>query len=211
MKKIIIFIITTLAISSFVFCITIDGKFWDWRKIDTFYSCKPHALKKDRSGFDMESVKMYLGRKDLYIYIDGRSVAGLKPDAGWGAKKTSVRISFRSSQSPLNRVRIATEPAKPGQIKISYPPAPSKVLGSKTDKYWAIAKYGKNYAFEIKIPFFITSKGIHAAVKGGPLLRLSSSAGESRNKLSDVLINTVDVKTHRLVDTVEFSIKKDDL
>jgi len=210
-KKIIIFIITTFVISSFVFCITIDGKFWDWGKIDTFYSCKPHALKKDRSGFDMESVKMYLGRKDLYIYIDGRSVAGLKPDAGWGVKKTSVRISFKSSQSPLNRVRIAAEPAKPGQIKISYPPAPSKVLGSKTDKYWAIAKYGKKYAFEIKIPFFITSKGIHVAVKGGPLLRLSSSAGESRKSLSDVLINTVDVKTHRLVDTVEFSIKKGDL
>ena len=199
------------AISSFVFCITIDGKFWDWGKTDTFYNCKPHALEKDRSGFDMESVKMCLGRKDLYIYIDGRSVAGLKPDAGWGVKKTSVRISFKSSQSPLNRVRIATEPAKPGQIKISYPPAPSKVFGSKTDKYWAIAKYGKKYAFEIKIPFFITSKGIHVGVSGGPLLRVSESYGSSRKNLSDVLINTVDIKTHRLVDTVEFSIKKGDL
>jgi hypothetical protein len=199
------------AISSFVFCITIDGKFWDWGKTDTFYNCKPHALEKDRSGFDMESVKMCLGRKDLYIYIDGRSVAGLKPDAGWGVKKTSVRISFKSSQSPLNRVRIATEPAKPGQIKISYPPAPSKVFGSKTDKYWAIAKYGKKYAFEIKIPFFITSKGIHVGVSGGPLLRVSESYSSSRKNLSDVLINTVDVKTHRLVDTVEFSIKKGDL
>ena len=211
MKKIIIFIITSLLISSFVFCVTIDGKFWDWGKISTFYNCKPRALEKNRSGFDMESVKMCLGKKHLYIYIDGRSVAGQKPDAGWGAKKTSVRISFKSSQSPLNRVRIATEPAKPGQIKISYPPAPSKVLGSKTDKYWAIAKYGKKYAFEIKIPFYITSKGIHAAVKGGPLLRVSGSAGASRKNLSDVLINTVDVKTHRLVDTVEFSIKKGDL
>jgi hypothetical protein len=210
-KKIIIFIITSLLISSFVFCVTIDGKFWDWGKISTFYNCKPRALEKNRSGFDMESVKMCLGKKHLYIYIDGRSVAGQKPDAGWGAKKTSVRISFKSSQSPLNRVRIATEPAKPGQIKISYPPAPSKVLGSKTDKYWAIAKYGKKYAFEIKIPFYITSKGIHAAVKGGPLLRVSGSAGASRKNLSDVLINTVDVKTHRLVDTVEFSIKKGDL
>jgi len=210
-KKIIIFIITTFAISSFVFCVTIDGKFWDWGKTSTFYKCPQHILKKDRSGIDMENVKMYLGKKYLYMYIDGRSVAGLKPDAGWGAKKTSVRISFKSSQSPLNRVRIATEPSKPGQIKISYPPAPSKVLGSKTDKYWAIAKYGKNYAFEIKIPFFITSKGIHAGVKGGPLLRVSGSAGASRKNLSDVLINTVDVKTHRLVDTVEFSIKKGDL
>ena len=211
MKKTIIFIIASLAISSFVFCITIDGKFWDWGKIGTFYDCKPRALEKDRSGFDMESVKMCLGRKHLYIYIDGRSVAGLKPDAGWGVKKTSVRISFKSSQSPLNRVRIATEPAKPGQIKISYPPAPSKVFGSKADKYWAIAKFGKKYAYEVKIPFFITTKGIHAGVKGGPLLRVSGSAGASRKNLSDVLINTVDIKTHRLVDTVEFSIKKGDL
>jgi len=201
---------TTFAISSFAFCITIDGKFWDWGKIDTFYSCKPRALEKDRSGFDMESVKMCLGRKHLYIYIEGRSVAGLKPDAGWGVKKTSVRISFKASQSPLNRVRVAAEPAKPGQVKISSPPAPSKVLGSKTDKYWAIAKYGKKYAFEINIPFFITSKGIHVGVKGGPLIRLAGN-DPSRKNLSDVLINTVDVKTHRLVDTVEFSIKKGDL
>ena len=211
MKKIIIFIITTLVIASFAFCITIDGKFWDWGKVGTFYKCPQHILKKDRSGIDMENVKMCLGKKHLYIYIEGLSVAGLKPDAGWGAKKTSVRISFKSSQSPLNRVRIATEPAKPGQIKISYPPAPSKVFGSKTDKYWAIAKYGKKYAYEVKIPFFITTKGIHAGVKGGPLLRVSGSAGASRKNLSDVLINTVDVKTHRLVDTVEFSIKKGDL
>jgi hypothetical protein len=210
-KKILIFIITSLLISSFVLCITIDGKFWDWGKIDTFYKCPQHILKKDRSGIDMENIKMYLGKKCLYMYIDGSSVAGLKPDAGWGAKKTSVRISFKSSQSPLNRVRIAAEPSKPGQIKISYPPAPSKVFGSKTDKYWAIAKYGKKYAFEIKIPFFITSKGIHVGVKGGPLLRISNNAGASRKNLSDVLINTVDVKTHRLVDTVEFSIKKGDL
>jgi hypothetical protein len=46
---------------------------------------------------------------------------------------------------------------------------------------------------------------------GGPLLRVSGSAGATRKNLSDVLVNTVDIKTHRLVDTVEFSIKKGDL
>jgi hypothetical protein len=108
-------------------------------------------------------------------------------------------------------VRVATEPAKPGQIKISYPSAPSKVFGSKKDRYWFMEKYGKKYAYEIKIPFFISQKGIHAGTKGGPLLRLAGNSGDSRKNLSVVLINTVDMKTHRLVDTVEFSIKKGDL
>jgi len=210
MKKLLIFILTVLLLAVSSWCINIDGKFWDWKDIDTFYNCPARPLEKDRSGFDMQSVKMCLGRRALYIYIDGRSVAGLKPDRGWGVKKTSVRISFKSSQSPLNRVRIAADPAKPGQIRIAYPGVLTETLGSKSDRYWAMAKYGRKYAFEIKIPFFISSKGIHVGVKGGPLLRLSRSTA-SRNNLSDVLINTVDVKTHKLVDTVEFSIKKGDL
>jgi len=210
MKKPLIFILTFLLLAVSSWCINIDGKFWDWGKTGIFCNCPARLLEKDRSGFDMESVKMCLGRRSLYIYIDGRSVAGLKPDAGWGVKKTSVRISFKSSQNPLNRVRIAADPAKPGQIKISYPQEPTKTLGSKKDKYWAISKYSKKYAFEIKIPFFVSSNGIHVGVKGGPLLKLSNSAA-SRKNLSDVLINTVDVKTHRLVDTVEFPIRKGDL
>jgi hypothetical protein len=210
-KKIIIFIIASFVISSFASCITIDGKFWEWAKISTFYNCKPRALERGRSGFDMQSVKISLGRKFLYIYIDGRSVTGLKPDKGWGARKTSVRISFKSSQSPLNRVRIATYPSKPGAIKISYPHTASKTFGSKKDKFWALAKYGNKYAFEVQVPLIVSSKGIHVGANGGPLIRVSESYSSSRKNLSDILINTVDDKTHRLVDTVEFSIKKGEL
>jgi hypothetical protein len=208
MKKPLILILAFVLLAVPSLCIKIDGKFWDWAKINAFYNCPVRPLEKGRSGFDMESVKVALGRKDLYIYIDGRSVTGPKQDSGWGAKKTSVRISFKSSQSPLNRVRIAAYPDKPGQIRIACPNAASKVFGSKTDRYWMIAKYGKKYAFEIKIPFFVSSQGIHVGVKGGPLIRIPENVGASRNKLSDVLINTVDMKTHRLVDTVEFTIKK---
>jgi hypothetical protein len=89
--------------------------------------------------------------------------------------------------------------------------ASSKVFGSKKDRYWFMSKYGKKYAYEVKIPFFISQKGIHAGAKGGPLLRLVGDSGASRKNLSVVLINAVDVKTHRLVDTVEFPIKKGDL
>jgi hypothetical protein len=207
MKKLLILILAFVLLAVSSWCIKIDGKFWDWSKINTFYNCPVRPLEKGRSGFDMESVKMALGRKDLYIYIDGRSVTGPKQDSGWGAKKTSVRISFKSSQSPLNRVRIAAYPDKPGQIRIACPNAASKVLGSKADRYWMIAKYGKKYAFEIKIPVLLSSKGLHVGVRGGPLIRLAGN-DPSRKNLSDVLINSVDMKTHRLVDTVEFTIKR---
>ncbi|MFH1709714.1 MAG: hypothetical protein ABH860_01415 [bacterium] len=211
MKKPLSLILIFVFLAASSWCVNIDGKFWDWAKVKTFYRCKPHALEQNRSGFDMENVKMVLGKKHLYMYIYGRSVTGSKPDAGWGVKKTSVRISFKSSQSPLNRVRIAAYPARPGEIKLSHPPVPSKVFGSKTDKYWAIAKYGKKYAFEIKMPFFASAKGLHIGAIGGPLIKLSPGNSASRKNLSDILINTVDMKTHRLIDTVEFTLRKGDL
>jgi len=210
MKKTLIFIAAALLLASPSFCLKIDGKFWDWAKIGTFYRCPNRLLEKDRSGFDMHSVKMCLSGRYLYIYIDGRSVVGFKTDRGWGAKKTSVRISFTSSQSPLNRVRIATDPAKPGKIKVSYPAARSRYYGSKTDSYWAIAKYGGGYAFEIKIPVFASYKGVHVGAPGRSLI-WQSSHGKARNHLSEVLINTVDMKTHRLVDTISFPIRKGEL
>lgn len=210
MKKLLILISTFVLLAVPSWCIKIDGKFWDWSNINAFYNCPVRPLEKNRSGLDMESVKIALGRKVLYIYIDGRSVTGQKQDSGWGAKKTSVRISFKSSQSPLNRVRIAAYPDKPGQIRIACPNAASTVLGNKADRYWMIAKYGKKYAFEIKIPILLSSQGIHVGVKGGPLIRLAGDA-PSRKNLSDVLINTVDMKTHRLVDTVQFTIRKGEI
>lgn len=198
-----------MSISCPSFCVNIDGKFWDWGSIGTFYTCPARLLEKNRSGFDMQSVKMSLGKKYIYIYLEGKSVTGKKADSGWGAKKTSVRISFKSAQSPLNRVRIATDPASPGKIKLSYPQITSRTYGSKQDKYWALAKYGNKYAFEIKIPIHYSKKGVHAGVPGGPIIK---PAGESsRNYLADVLINTVDVKIHRLVDTVEFPIRRGQL
>jgi hypothetical protein len=210
MKKTLLFISAFVLLAVSAWCIKIDGKFWEWGKFKTFYKCPSRLLEKDRSGFDMQSVKLCLGGKYLYIYIDGRSVAGLKPDRGWGAKKTSIRVSFRAAQSPLNRIRIATDPSKPGQIKISYPLAKSKIYGSKTDRYWYISNYGKKYAFEMKIPIFLSSKGVHIGAKDRPLIKLSGS-GPSRQYLAEVLVNTVDMKTHRLVDTIEFAIKKGDL
>ena len=210
MKKTLIFVSAFVLLAVSAWCIKIDGKFQEWEKIKTFYTCPHRFLEKDRSGLDMQSVKLCLGSKFLYIYIDGRSVTGIKPDKGWGAKKTSVRISFRSAQSPLNRVRVATDPTKPGQIKVSYPLALSKTYGSKTDKYWAISSFGKKYAFEIKIPVVSSTKGIHVGAKDKPLIKASSKTS-TRKYLSEVLINTVDMKTHRLVDTIEFAIKKGDL
>jgi hypothetical protein len=211
MKKALLFISLFALLASSAWCIKIDGKFWDWSNIKTFYNCPARPLEKDRAGFDMRSIKLCLGRKFLYIYIDGKSVTGLKPDRGWGAKKTSIRVSFRSAQSPLNRVRIATDPSKPGEIKVSSSPDPSREYGSKADKYWDIARYGKKYAVEMKIPIFYSSKGIHIGAKGRPLIKLSGRVQSSRQYLSEVLINTVDMKTHRLVDTVEFAIKKGEL
>ncbi len=211
MKKILFssLILTILCCSALA--ITIDGKFWDWDGIGVFHYCSPRLLEKDRSGIALQKVKMYLGRKYLYMYIEGVSVAGQKIDRGWGAKKTSFRISFSSVQSPLNRVRVAIYPAKPGQIRISYPRTISKVFGGKKDRFWWMAKYGRKFAFEIKIPFYYSAKGIHVAAKGGPLIRLSGSYAQGRRNLAEVLINSVDMKTHRLVDTTQFLISKGQL
>jgi len=210
-KKSTILLLLILVFSGTSWAVKVDGKFWDWSAIGEYHKCSPRALSRDRSGFDMQSIKASLGAKFLYIYIEGRSVAGHKADRGWGVKKTSVRISFKSAQSPLNRVRIASDPARPGEIKISKPSLPTKAYGSKKNMYWAIARYGNKYAFECKIPVYSSSKGVHAGVQGGPLIKLSESNTSKRTHLSDMLINTVDVKTHRLVDTVEFPIKKNDL
>jgi hypothetical protein len=85
------------------------------------------------------------------------------------------------------------------------------MFGSKKNRFWYIGKFGSKYAFEIKIPFYYSSKGIHVAAKGGPLIRLSGSYAQSRRNLSEVLINSVDMKTHRLVDTTQFYISKGQL
>ena len=211
MKKTLLFSLILTILIGPAFAITIDGKPWDWIGIGVFHYCSPRILEKDRSGIDMQKIKMCLGAKYLYIYIEGRSVAGQKVDRGWGAKKTSFRVSFNSAQSPLNRVRVAEYPDKPGQIKISCPGAESKMLGSKKNRFWAMGKYGSKYVFEIKIPFYYSAKGIHVGAAGGPLIRLSRYYASGREHLSDVLINSVDMKTHRLVDTAVFSIRKGQL
>lgn len=198
-------------ISANALSIKIDGKIWDWGGIKNLYKCKPRLLDKNRSGLDMDNVRLTLGKKFLYILIEGKSVTGQKKDNGLGAHKTSIRISFKSSQSPLNRVRIAADPGKSGVIKISYPSIKSQVFGSPKDKYWAMGKYGKGYAFEFKIPIIISNKGVHVGVSQGPIIKPSKKYEGGRNSMSDVLINSVDIKTHRLVDSVEFTIKKGEL
>lgn len=211
MRRSILLILAFLVTASPSFCVKIDGKFWDWEKIRVFQVCKPRHLARDRAGFDMEFVKMSLGKNHLYMYIEGTSVTGLKQDSGEGVKKTSIRVSFNSAQSPLNRVRIAAETRSLWEIKISRPGMISKVFGSKKDKYWMRGKFGKMYAYELKIPVFYSSKGIHAAAAGGPLIELAEKPSMNRDSLSNVLINCVDMKTHRLVDTVQFTIRKGEL
>ncbi len=210
MKKAFFSIICILVTASVSFCINIDGNSRDWGNIRTFYKCPARPLEKDRSGFDMRSVKMFLGRHYLYIYIEGGSVTGLKPDSGSGLKKTSIRVSFDSSQSPLNRVRIAADPRKPWQVKLSYPSLPSKIYGSRKNKYWFFVRQGNIAGFEVKIPVFQSEKGVHVGLAAGPIIKQSKSSKVQRSRLSEVLINTVDIKTHRLVDTATFSVHNGD-
>lgn len=208
MKKVLFFITIVLLISTASYCVKIDGRFWDWTDIGDFHKCRSRALSRDRSGLDMDTVKLHLTGKFLYIYVEGRSVKGKKPDDGSAVKGSSIRVSFSSSQSPLNRVRISTEPSALWQIKVSKPEMESVVYGSKKNKYWSRGRIGRKYAFEIKIPVFRSTKGVHIGVAGGPIIAVSEDQATSRNSLSEVLINSVDMKTHRLVDTVSFTIKK---
>jgi len=159
----------------------------------------------------MKTVKMYLGKKYLYVLVKGKSVTGQKADKGEGFKRTSVRLSFSSAQSPLNRARILAHPGDPWRIKVSAPYARSLKLGNKTDKYWCFGKHNGSYYVEMKVPIFEDTKGVHVVSTRGPLIKLSAKDAGTRNRLSDLLINTVDTRTHRLVDTASFQIKKDDL
>lgn len=211
MKKSVIFTLILLVTAFPSFCIKIDGKFWDWQRTGISFNCKPHVLARDRSGLDMQLVKMTLIGKHLYILIEGRSVTGLEPDKGNGLKRTSIRVSFKSAQSPLNRVRVATDPKLPYKVKVSCPRATSKYLGGPKNRYWAIGRNGNIYAMEMIVPVFYDSKGVHAGSPSGPLIILAKRSGLSREYLADMLINAVDAKTHRLVDTVELPIRKGEL
>ncbi len=206
MRKIIPFILSSFILTSYSFCVTIDGSFRDWKGVPVFHRVKQRALARDRAGLDMQTVKLVLGRRYLYVYIDGRSVNGLKRDEGEGVKGTSIRVSFNSASSPLQRVRIAAEPKDLWKIRISCPREASRELGSKQDKYWSRGRSGNRYAFEMKMPVFYSKSGIHVGTPSGPLVGVYS--GSTRTYLSDVLINSVDMKTHRLVDTVTFPIVK---
>jgi hypothetical protein len=208
MKKLAILVLALGLFAVSAWPIKIDGQDRDWANVRTFRKCPIRPLEKDRAGFDMKSIKLLLGNGFLYMYIDGRSVTGLKPDDGAGLKKTSVRVSFRSEQSLLNRVRIAADPDAPWQVKLSYPSISSEVLGSQKNKYWSFIRKKKEAGFEIKIPVYRTQKGIQAGVPDGPLIK---TFGSQNSQLSDVQINSVDVATHRLVDTVEFPLHRGDL
>jgi hypothetical protein len=206
MKKLIILVSVLFFFIPPCFPVIIDGKFWDWQNIPVFHTVRPRILSRDRAGLDMQKVKLMLARHYLYVYVDGRSVNGQKRDDGEAMKSVSIRVSFNFANSPLQRVRIAAEPKDLWKIKISCPRQASQELGGKKDKYWSRGRSGSRYAFEIKIPVFYTKSGIHVGVPSGPLVGVYS--GSTRTYLSDVLINSVDMRTHRLVDTVQFSIKK---
>lgn len=211
MKKSTILLLLILVFSSASWAVRIDGKLWDWTDIGDFHKCGSRILSRDRAGLDMDTIKLHLAGKFLYVYIEGRSVNGKKRDDGSAVKGSSIRVSFNSSQSPLNRVRIAAEPGALWQIKVSKPGIESVVYGSKKNKYWSRGRIGRKYAFEIKIPVFRSTKGVHVGIAGGPLIAASDNQSTSRNLLSQVLINSVDMKTHRLVDTVSFAIMKGQL
>ena len=207
MKKVFLAFFFAIAAVSSSFAITIDGKFWDWSRVPVFHDCVSRPMTKDRGGFDMRTVRMYLGREFLYMMIDGRSVEGLGYDHGEAMRKTSLRVSFSSAQSPLNRVRIAAEAGRLWEIKISVPEESSVTLGGKRDKYWSRGRNGGDYSFELKVPVVRTAGGVRVATAYGPLIKLPPGYSGSRSYLSLVLINTVDMKTHRLVDTTQFVIK----
>jgi len=192
------------------YCVRIDGKFWDWQTFGREYQCKPHTLSKDRSGLDVQAVRLSLGSKFLYVMVVGRSVTGQKKDKGQGFRRTSVRVSFSSAQSPLNRVRVLADFEYPGKIKISMPDADTKMIGEENNRSWASGRSSGRYAFELKIPVFASSNGIHVGSKYGPLIHIADNSS-GRKRLSDMLINTVDTQTHRLVSTALFTIKPGDL
>ena len=195
-------------------CLRIDGRFWDWVSLDASqckaYECKPKILLKDRSGLELQKVKIALGSKYLYVMLEGRSVTGQKRDSGQGFHRTSVRISFSSAQSPLNRVRVLADPQYPSEIKLSMPGKDTVAMGSVSERFWASGRASGKYAFEVKVPIFRTSNGIHIGSKQGPLVKLDEGTS-GRKRLTDVLINTVDTETHHLVSTAGFAIKPGDL
>jgi hypothetical protein len=189
------------------FCVRIDGKYWEWGNISPYYQCRPRIFARDRAGLDLKNVKILAGSKHIYMLIEGRSMSGIKADKGQGYRRASLRISFNSVQSPLNRARFLVDPNYPNKIKYSAPSVQSVYLGSIKDRYWASGRYGSIYFFEVKIPVVYDKKGAHVGRYSGPLIRLSSKYAGSREALSDVLINSVDCLTHRLVDTATFRIK----
>lgn len=207
MRKLFITLSLLLLLSIPSFCVRVDGKYWEWINVAPYYWCKPHVFARDRAGLDLRIVKILAGQKHIYMLIEGRSVSGVKADKGQGYKRTSLRISFNSVQSPLNRARYLVDPNYPCRIKYSAPAVKSAFLGSKKDRYWASGKYGNKYFYEVKIPVVYDKKGAHIGRYNGPLIRLSRQYAGSREGLSDVLINSVDAVTHRLVDTVTFRIK----
>lgn len=173
MKKLVFFVLALVLLSVSAWPIKIDGQAEDWSGVRTFRNCPLRPLEKDRAGFDMKSVKLLLGNGFLYMYIDGRSVTGLKPDNGAGLKRTSVRVSFRSEQSLLNRVRIAADPDAPWQVKLSHPSITSEVLGGQKNKYWAFTRKKREVGFEIKIPVYRTERASRSEFPTGRSLRPS--------------------------------------
>ena len=211
MRKVFLAFFFAIAAASSSYAINIDGKFWDWSRIPVFHVCSSRPMTKDRGGFEMRNVRLSLGRNFLYLMIEGKSVEGLGYDHGEAMRKTSLRVSFSSAQSPLNRIRVAAEANKLWEVKISAPEKSSVVLGGKRDKYWSRGRNGGDYSFELKVPIVYSMNGIHVATSTGPLVRLPMNFTGGRTYLSLVLINTVDMKTHRLVDTTQFPIKAGDL
>jgi hypothetical protein len=206
-KKFLLFLLLISVMPIPSFCVRVDGKYWEWENVPEFYKCRPRVFARDRSGLDLRAIKILGGNKHIYMLIEGRSMTGVKADKGQGFRRTSLRISFNSTASPLNRARILIDPNFPNKIKISMPSVPSFYVGTKKDRYWASGKYGTVCFFEIKIPIVYDKKGAHIGRYNGPLVKLSPKYAGSRESLSDVLINSVDVLSHRLVDTATFRIK----
>lgn len=187
--------------------IKIDGRFNDWANVPKIYSDKKGDVDTARSGMDFLTVSMKLEGKYLYILIKGISQTGGNFDNGESLPNISIRISFVSSYSPLNRIRIATGSEEPGVITVSQPSAKTVKYGNAGNPCWRFGKIGKwRNGVEVKIPVYTDKNGaMCVGAMNGPVIHKRAQE-KKRRRLSEAFISNVNVKTHLFIDKAEFPV-----